>query len=121
MTIRANLKSQIDSLASRVTQAEKTAAKQVRNVLKSTEKFRGQQLKRVQLLLKKAEKLKATPLAKRAEEVRSQIESGASAGLQFLIAKLNVPSRAEVERLNKKISGLQKRIDELEKASRKSS
>ncbi len=121
MAIRSNLKTQIDTLASRVNQAEKAAGKQVRQIIKSTEKFRNQQLKNVQVLMKKAEKLKATPLAKRAEQVKDQIETGASAGLHFVMGKLNLPSRAEVERLQKKITTLQKRIDELEKKSNRAS
>jgi polyhydroxyalkanoate synthesis regulator phasin len=120
MVARSNLHTQIDNIANRVTQAEKAAAKQVRHVLKSTEKFRNQQLKNVQALIKQAERLKATPLAKRAEQLRDELETKASAGLHYLMGKMNLPSRSEIDRLTKKISTMQKRIDELEKASKSS-
>jgi polyhydroxyalkanoate synthesis regulator phasin len=118
MAIRSNLKTQIDALATRVNQAEKAATKQVRNLLKTTEKFRSEQSKHVHALIKRAERLKSMPLAKKAEQLREQVEMGASAGLQFLMAKLNVPSRGEIDRLQKKISNLQKRIDDLEKSAK---
>lgn len=116
MSLQTNLKSQMNSLSSKVTKAEKVAAKQIRQILKSTERIRGQQLKHIQSLIRKAEALKSTTLAKQARSVKSEVESRASAGLELLLAKLNVPSRKELERLTKKVTSLQKKIEDLEKS-----
>jgi polyhydroxyalkanoate synthesis regulator phasin len=119
MSFKSNFKHQIESISSRVLDAEKAAEKQIRAVLKSSEHLRDKQLKNVQMLMKRAKALRQTDIAKRAEKVAKEIEGRAATGLEILLSKLNVPSRAEVDRLNKKISALQKRLDQSEKTSSK--
>jgi len=96
----------------------KNAEKQIKTALKSTEKFRQQQLKNVQNLIKKARGLKQKQVVEGAERVRKEIEQKAGEGLDLLFAKLNLPSKKELERLNKRVSSLQKRLEEVE-ASKK--
>lgn len=120
MSLKSNLKNQLDALSSKVKHAEKAAEKQIKAVLKSTEHLRDHQLKNVRSLVKKAQHLKESDLAKRAEKVAKEIEIRASTGLELMLAKLNIPTRAEIDRLNKKINSLQKRIEESEKATKRS-
>lgn len=115
MPLANQIKAQVNTLSQKVTQAEKVAGKQVRQILKSTEKFRGQQLKKLQQLVKKAEGLKSNELVVKANKVRHTIESGAALGFEMLLAKMDIPSKKEIERLNKKVATLQKRLDEVEK------
>lgn len=115
MTTSHPLKTKLETIRNRVTAAEKVAEKQIRSALKSTEKFRSDQLKTVQGLLKKARSSKQSQhLISQAEKVRHEIEERATAGLDLVMAKLNLPSRKEVERLTKRISSLQKRLEEVE-------
>ncbi len=115
MTIPTELKKQLDAIKNRVTQAEKAAEKQIHAAIKGTEKFRTHQMKNVQNLIKKARANKQSQefLAK-AEQVRSELSETATAGLDMLLQKMNLPSKKEVDRLNKRISSLQKRLEELE-------
>lgn len=114
MAIPANLKKQLETIRTKVTHAEKLAEKQIKTALKSTEKFRADQLKNVQNLIKTARGLKQAQLIEAAEKVRADIEERASAGLDLIMGKLNLPNKKEIERLNKRISALQKRVEELE-------
>lgn len=120
MATRSNIRIQLTHLAGKVSQAEKNATKQIKTILKGTERFRSEQLKNVKLIIKRAQRLRASPLTQRAEELKQRIETGASAGFQLLLTRLNVPSKNEVERLQKKLVGMQKRIEELEKQTSKS-
>ncbi len=115
MALRTNLKSQLGNLSNTVHQAEKAATKQIRQIMKSTERIRAKQLKHVHSLIKKAEMLRSSGLAKQAEKVKDEIESRATAGFEILMSKLNLPSKKEIERLTKKVSALQKKIEDLEK------
>lgn len=119
MSFQSNFKHQIESISSKVLDAEKAAEKQIRAVIKSTEHLRTKQLKNVQNLMKRARALRETEIAKRAEKVAKEIEGRAATGIEILMAKLNVPTRAEVDRLTKKINALQKRLDESEKSSKR--
>ena len=114
MNLANELKSQVEGLSKKVLSAEKNAAKQVRTILKGTEKFRSQQLKKLQQLAKRGQQLKSTDLGRKAQQVRDQIEAGAQLGWDFLLQKLDLPSKKDLERLTKKVSSLQKKIDELE-------
>ena len=120
MSFNSNFKQLVDHLSNNVKNAEKAAEKQIRAVLKSTEHLRDKQLKNVQVLMKRAKALRATEIANRAERVAKEIEGRATTGLEILLAKLNVPTRSEIERLTKKINALQKRLDESEKSSKRS-
>lgn len=113
--LKTKLNTKINTISSKVGQAEKAAEKHIRNVLKSTEHYRAQQMKNVQQLLKQARGLRQTALIQKAEQVRKDVESVASAGLEMLLAKLQVPTRKEIDRLNKKVASLQKRIDDIKK------
>jgi len=115
MAARTNLKTQLNSISSRVIKAEKKAEYQVKQALKSTEQFRKGQLKNIQKIVKQARRLKKKDLLKKAECVRAELETKASQGLGFLLKTLNVPTKKEIERLNKKVTSLQKRLDKLEK------
>lgn len=106
MSLQSNLKKQIGAI--------KNAEKQIKTALKSTEKFRNQQLKNVQSLIKKARGLKHAQVVEGAERVRKEIEQKAGEGLELLLAKLNLPTKKEIERLNKRVSSLQKRLEEVE-------
>lgn len=119
MSISQQVKKQLDSIKTKVVDAEKSAHKQIQSAIKNTEKFRAEQLKTVQGLIKKAQGMDQKHLIQKAESVRHEIEMRATAGFEILMAKLNVPSKKEIERLNKRVGALQKRIDELE--SKKSS
>ena len=114
MTLANQFKNQVEGLSKKVIEAEKNAAKQVRTILKGTEKFRAQQLKKLQQLAKRGQQLKSTDLGKRAQQVRDQIEAGAQLGWDLLLQKLDLPSKKDFERLTKKVSSLQKKIEELE-------
>jgi len=114
MAIPTNLKKQLETIKTRVTNAEKVAEKQIRSALKTTEKFRDDQMKNVQNLIKKARTMKQAEFVEAAERLRSEIEERATAGFDLLIGKLNLPNKKEVDRLNKRISALQKRVEELE-------
>jgi hypothetical protein len=113
--MQAKLKNQIDSISEKVSKAEKMAEKQIRQALKNTENFRSQQLKNIQQLIKQARTLKDSNIAKRADQVRKDLETKASEGLNLLLARINVPTKKEIERLSKKVASLQKRLDEVEK------
>jgi len=115
MTLKSGLKSQLNAISQRVAKAEKMAEKQVRTALKSTEQFRTHQLKNVQHLIKRARTLKQHQLVKNAEKLTKDLETRASAGLHLLFTKLNVPTRYDLERLSKRVSQLQKRLDDIEK------
>ncbi len=115
MTLAKNLKQQITSISQKVAKAEKIAEKQILQAVKSTETFRNQQMKNAHALLKKARALKQADLVKNAEKVKKDLEGRAVEGVSKIFAKLNLPSRKEIDRLNKKISTLQKRLDEVEK------
>ena len=119
MSLANQLRSQVEELSKKVVAVEKNAAKQVRSVIKSTEKFRAQQLKKLQQLAKKSQSLKTTDLVKRVHQVRDQIETGAQMGWELLLQRMDLPSKKDLERLTKKVASLQKKIDELE--SKKSS
>jgi polyhydroxyalkanoate synthesis regulator phasin len=115
---QAEMKKKLETIVGKVKHAEKNAEKQVREAMKSAEKFRETQMKNVQSLIKQARSLKKEDIAARAEQVRKDLEKGASQGFELLLAKLNVPTRGEVDRLNKRISALQKKIDEFETSSK---
>jgi len=120
MTLPAELKKQLNTIVTTVSSAEKVAEKQIRTALKSTEKFRQQQLKTVQNLIKKARNhKKGQQLLAQAEKVKRDIESRATTGLDLLLAKLNLPTKKEVERLNKRMANLQKRLDQVESSAKK--
>lgn len=116
MALPQQLREQVVALSQKVTKAEKIAEKQVKQILKSTERFRGQQLKKVQVLIKQAERLKSGPLVNKAKQVRSSLESSAALGIDYLMNRLDIPTKKEIERLNKKVAHLQKKIESLEKS-----
>ena len=115
---QAEMKKKLETIVGKVKHAEKNAEKQVREAMKSAEKFRETQMKNVHSLIKQARSLKKEDFAARAEQVRKDLEKGASQGFELLLAKLNVPTRGEVDRLNKRITALQKKIDEFETSSK---
>lgn len=120
MSFKSNLKTQIDSISSKVMDAEKNAEKKIRAAIKSTESLREKQLKNVERLMKRAQALRETEIAKKAERVAKDLENRAATGFEILLSRMNVPTRSEVERLHKKISALQKRLDEYEKNNKRS-
>lgn len=119
MSLQSGIKKQLNTIVSTVTSAEKAAEKQIRTALKSTEKFRHEQLKNVQSLIKKARaNKKGQQFLAQAEKVRKDIETRATTGVDLLLAKLNLPSKKEIERLNKRVSSLQKRLEEVESSKK---
>lgn len=113
--LQSNLKKQLDSIKAKVVEVEKTAEKQVKSAFKNTEKFRAEQLKHVHALIKKAQNSKqGHHIVEAADRLKSDLEGKASAGFDLLLAKLNLPNKKEIDRLNKRISALQKRVEELE-------
>jgi len=111
---QAEMKKKLEDIVGKMKNAEKTAEKKVREALKTSEKFRETQMKNVQSLIKQARSLKKEDLVSKAEQVRKDLEKGASEGFELLLTKLNIPTRAEIERLNKRMTSLQKKIDELQ-------
>lgn len=113
---QSEMKKKLETIVSKVKEAEKTAEKSIRDAMKSSEKFRETQMKNVQSLIKQARSLKKEDIVSKAEQVRKDLEKGASQGFDLLLTKLNVPTRAEIDRLNKRISSLQKKVEELQES-----
>ena len=111
----ATLKTQLNSITSRITKVEKKAEKQIKQALKSSEKFKKQQLKNVQTVIRQARKLKKMDLIRQAEKVRREIEGRATKGMIKIMDVLNLPSKKEIGRLSRKVGALQKRLDQIEK------
>ncbi len=103
-----NLKTQLNGISKRVSAAEKTAEKQFKLLMKSTEQFREQQIKNVQKLIKNAKHLRQTALAKQAEGLKKDLEVGARAGFNLLLQKLDLTRRKDFERLQRRVSELEK-------------
>lgn len=110
MSLAARLK----TITEKMSQAEKLAEKQLKNVYKTTEAFRARQIKSAQEIFKTAKKLREGNLAKQANRVRRDIESRAHDSLETMLEKLNLPTKKEMDRLRKQVSHLQKRLDDLE-------
>lgn len=113
--IKEQLKKKIDEVSAKVLKAEKAAEKQVRSVLKKTDKLRKDQLKHVRAIVKDAKKVNSSTLMKKAESLKKKIESEATGGINSLLKTLKVPSQKEVDRLNKKISSLEKKLKDLDR------
>lgn len=108
------LKKRMDELSKRVVSIERNAEKQIRDVVKKTEKAKADQKKRVQALLQEARRMNSSTLQKRAERLRKDVEGVASDGLETLLKKLNLPTKKEYQRLNRKVTSLEKKLKEQE-------
>lgn len=115
LKLKDQIKKQIDSVSAKLLSAEKVAEKQVRSVLKKTDKVRKDQLKNVRKLLKDAQKLNSGQLIKKAEELAKQVETEASGRYDYLLKRLRLPSQKEIDRLNKKVSALEKKLKSLDR------
>lgn len=114
MSATENLKKKITEVSQKVLKAEKAAEEQIHEVLKKVDGVKKDQLKRVRDLMSEAKKLKSKELLKHVETARDQLETKASLGLEALLKKLNLPTNKEIDKLNRKIAALEKRLKDLD-------
>lgn len=109
-----NLKAQLETITKKVQEAEKVAAEQIRQILKTTDHVKKTQLKQIRDVIGKAKSMDRQDLIRQADQVKKTIESAASMGFDILLKKLAVATRKDIDSVSKKIATLQKRIEELE-------
>jgi len=116
--LRANIQTQfkkkLGEVSQKVMQAEKMAESQIGEVVKKVESIRKVQTARVRELMAEARKLKSKELIEHVEAARKQIEEKAATGFASLLKKLNLPTNKELDKLNRKISALEKKLKDLD-------
>lgn len=105
-----SIKKRLENLSITVIKAEKDAEKRIQKILKVTDQYRKDQMKKVHQLISEAKKLKSSDLMKRADKMRSEVEKTANTGFKTLLKSLNIPSQAEVEKLKARINHLEKEL-----------
>lgn len=105
-----SIKKRLENLSITVIKAEKDAEKRIQKILKVTDQYRKDQMKKVHQLIAEAKKLKSSDLMKRADKMRSEVEKTANTGFKTLLKSLNIPSQAEVEKLKARINHLEKEL-----------
>lgn len=118
MAMSAKLKESLDQIHKQILGAERIAKEQVSVLLKKTDSLRKQQVKALKPLLERAKKLKDHQLAKQVDRLMKDVEAKASHGLDIALDRLDVSKKSEVEKLNKTIHQLQKRLEELERSAK---
>lgn len=102
-----SIKKRLENLSITVIKAEKDAEKRIQKILKVTDQYRKDQMKKVHQLIAEAKKLKSSDLMKRATKMRSEIEKTANTGLKTILKSLNIPSQTEIEKLKARINHLE--------------
>jgi len=113
-TIKDQFKKKLGDVSQKVMEAEKMAESQIGQVVKKVESIRKEQTTRVHKLMTEARKLKSKELVEHVEAAKKQIEEKAAAGFASLLKKLNLPTNKELDKLNRKISALEKRLKDLD-------
>ena len=112
--LKSEFKKKLNDVSQRVIKAEKAAETQIHEVVKKVEAIRKEQSTRVRDLMAEARKLKSKELMKHVESAKKQLEQKATTGLEGLLKKLNLPTNKEIDKLNRKISALEKRLKDLD-------
>jgi hypothetical protein len=86
--------------------------KQLTNRRKKAEKSTRKQLNRFQ------SELKSTPIYKRAESFRKDTTKQIESGVDSLIGLLQIASKGDLQRIDRKLTTLGRRLKEIEKASK---
>ena len=86
--------------------------KQLTNRRKKAEKSTRKQLNRFQ------SELKSTPIYKRAESFRKDTTKQIESGVDSLLGLLQIASRGDLQRIDRKLTTLGRRLKEIEKASK---
>lgn len=112
--LTSEVKKKIGEVSEKVLKAEKQAEAQIGDVLKKVEKIRKEQAAHVKKLMADARRLKSKELMKHVESARTEIEGRAKTGFEGLLKKLNLPTNKEIDKLNRKIAALEKRLKDLD-------
>jgi len=112
--IQTQFKKKLGDVSQKVMQAEKLAETQIGEVVKKVEGIRKEQTARVRELMAEARKLKSKELVQHVEAAKKQIEEKAATSFASLLKKLNLPTNKELDKLNRKISALEKRLKDLD-------
>jgi hypothetical protein len=86
--------------------------KQLTNRRKKAEKSTRKQLNRFQ------SELKSTPIYKRAESFRKDTTKQIESGVDSLLGLLQIASKGDLQRINRKLTTLGRRLKEIEKAGK---
>lgn len=104
------IKKQFESLSSKVMQVERKAEKEIRSVMQKTDKVKRDQLKKLRVLMNDAKTGSSKKFVRQAEKIVLELETKTTKGLEGILHKLNLPSKTEVDALNRKISSLEARL-----------
>ena len=85
-------------------------AKQVTTRRRTIEKRAQKELERLQ------KQFKSQPLVKRAEALRADAQQRIERGVSTILTSLPIATRGEVERIDRKVSALGRKLKEIEKA-----
>jgi hypothetical protein len=88
----------------------KSLEKEFASKRKTVEKRTRKELKRIQSELKK------NPIVKRADAVRKDVAKQVETGVDSLLGMMQVASRSDVQRINKKLTTLNKRLKAIEES-----
>ncbi|TVQ77259.1 MAG: hypothetical protein EA369_09455 [Bradymonadales bacterium] len=108
------LKVKFNQVSSKLVSLERQAERQIRSVVEKTDQARRQQMKRVNEVLKEAQKFRSISIVNQAGRLQKDLEKMAGQRIQILLKRLHLPSKHEIDRLQKKIDHLEKRLQATE-------
>jgi len=118
-SLSKTIKTQLESISLRVVDLEKRAEHQIRQILQKTDRTRREQMKRVNELLKEAQKFKSSGVVRQATKLQKDLEKAAGQRVQVLMKKLHLPSQQEIEKLQDRINQLEVRLKSAETRSKR--
>lgn len=101
---------ELRKIQKRVESRRRNLAKEVANRRRTIEKRAQKELERLQ------KQIQRQPLVKRAEALRADAQERIERGFSSLIGVLPIATRSEVERIDRKVAALGRKLKEIEKA-----
>ena len=101
---------ELKKIQKRVETRRRSLAKQVTSRRRTIEKRAQKELDRLQ------KQIQRQPLVKRAEALRADAQERIERGVSTILGSLPIATRSEIERIDRKVSALGRKLKEIEKA-----